>query len=50
MNSSRIQGILENDLFVSAKITLFRFFEDAIKEELTNLFCLASKYNLNDVS
>ncbi|XP_074591993.1 histone-lysine N-methyltransferase ATXR7-like [Curcuma longa] len=48
MYSSRIQGILENDLYVSAKISLFRFFEDAIIEELTNLFCLASNNNLND--
>ncbi|XP_042397744.1 histone-lysine N-methyltransferase ATXR7-like isoform X1 [Zingiber officinale] len=48
MDSSRIQGILENDLYVSAKISLFRFFQDAIIEELTNLFCLASNYNLND--
>lgn len=44
------QQSLENELYVSAKTSLFPFFEDVIKEELTNLFCLEAEYKKDDVS
>ncbi|THU50634.1 hypothetical protein C4D60_Mb06t22350 [Musa balbisiana] len=42
------QQSLENELYVSAKTSLFHFFEDVIKEELTNLFCLEAEYKKDD--
>ncbi|XP_072993533.1 histone-lysine N-methyltransferase ATXR7-like isoform X1 [Typha latifolia] len=36
-----IQKNVENALFVSAKDSLFEYFESVIKEELTNILCLA---------
>ncbi|RWW15649.1 hypothetical protein GW17_00020499, partial [Ensete ventricosum] len=42
------QRNLENELYVSAKTSLFPFFEDVIKEELTNLFCLEAEDKKDD--
>lgn len=44
---TRIQGSVENALYISAKTSLFEYFEDIIKEEMTNLFYLALGDNLN---
>lgn len=44
-----ILGSLENQLFVSAKISLFQFFEGAIKDELTDLLCSAVEDNSSAV-
>ncbi|KAG1358998.1 histone-lysine N-methyltransferase ATXR7 [Cocos nucifera] len=44
---TKIQQSVENSLYVSAKASLFEYFEEVIKEEMTNLFYLALEDNLN---
>ncbi|XP_042406071.1 histone-lysine N-methyltransferase ATXR7-like isoform X1 [Zingiber officinale] len=44
-----ILGSLENQLFVSAKVSLFQFFEAVIKDELTDLLCSAVEDNSSTV-
>lgn len=45
-----ILGSLENQLFVSAKVSLFQFFEGVIKDALTDLLCSTVEDNSTAVS
>ncbi|KAL0916044.1 hypothetical protein M5K25_013526 [Dendrobium thyrsiflorum] len=42
-----VQGELECNLYLSAKKSLFEYYEDVLKEELTNMLCLAAEDNIN---
>ncbi|KAH0458922.1 hypothetical protein IEQ34_011736 [Dendrobium chrysotoxum] len=42
-----VQGDLECNLYLSAKKSLFEFYEDVLKEELTNMLCLEAEDNIN---
>ncbi|XP_008796455.2 histone-lysine N-methyltransferase ATXR7 isoform X2 [Phoenix dactylifera] len=46
---TKTQRSVENALYISAKASLFEYFEEVIKEEMTNLFYLALEDNLNQV-
>lgn len=46
---TKIQGSVENELYVAAKISLFKYFEDVIKEEMTALLCLTMEGSSNEV-
>lgn len=43
-----LQINVENALYMSAKASLFEYFEDVIKEEMTKLFCLALKDKMTE--
>ncbi|XP_020090722.1 histone-lysine N-methyltransferase ATXR7 isoform X2 [Ananas comosus] len=45
---TKIQGSVENELYVAAKISLFKYFEDVIKEEMTALLCLTMEGSSNE--
>lgn len=46
---TEIQSILEKELYMSAKSSLFEYFEDALKEELAKLIYLAMEDAKNKV-
>jgi len=47
---AEIQSTLENALYMSAKASLFEYFEDILKEELTNFIYLATEDANNKVN
>ncbi|KAI0503946.1 hypothetical protein KFK09_014893 [Dendrobium nobile] len=42
-----VQGDLECNLYLSAKKSLFEYYEDVLKEELTNMLCLEAEDTIN---
>ncbi|XP_073010874.1 histone-lysine N-methyltransferase ATXR7-like [Typha latifolia] len=48
ISSGTLIETVENELYVVVKAPLFKYFEDVIQEEITNLLCLALKDNVNE--
>lgn len=42
-----VQGGLESELYLSAKKSLFEYYEDVLKEELTKILCLEAQDKIN---
>lgn len=42
-----VQGDIENELYLSAKESLFEYYEDVLKEELTKMLCLEAEDKIN---
>lgn len=47
--SKEVQGDLESELYLSTKGSLFEYFEDVLKEELTKMLCIEAEDKLTKV-